>query len=71
MIFKALKIRAIGKNDVTAEISNLASISELKDVYIIKFPDLEKPLLRMFCMGRELKDELFMYSYDIKDVMVV
>ena len=25
----------------------------------------------MFCMGKELKDELFLYSYDLIDEMTV
>ena len=27
--------------------------------------------LRFFCMGKELKDELFIYSYDLVDDVVV
>jgi hypothetical protein len=27
--------------------------------------------MRMFCLGKELKDELFVYSYDIADEMTV
>lgn len=27
--------------------------------------------LRLFCMGKELKDDLFLYSYDIADEMVL
>ena len=31
--------------------------------------DLSK--LRFFCMGKELKNDLFLYSYDVADGMVV
>jgi hypothetical protein len=27
--------------------------------------------VRMFCLGKELKDELFLYTYDIADEMTV
>jgi len=27
--------------------------------------------LRFFCMGKELKDDLYLYSYDINEDMVV
>jgi len=31
--------------------------------------DLSK--IRFFCMGKELKNDLFLYSYDVADGMVV
>jgi hypothetical protein len=27
--------------------------------------------LRMFCLGKELKDDLFLYSYDITDEITI
>ena len=27
--------------------------------------------IRMFCLGKELKDDLFIYTYDINDEMTV
>ena len=27
--------------------------------------------IRMFCLGKELKDDLFLYTYDITDEMTV
>jgi hypothetical protein len=27
--------------------------------------------IRMFCLGKELKDDLFLYTYDIADEMTV
>ena len=34
-------------------------------------PEVTMERLRFFCMGRELKDDLFIYSYDIQDEMAV
>ena len=49
--------------------SNLISIGEFKQLYIDgikdKAADLEKSQIRMFAMGKELKDDLFLYSYSI------
>ena len=27
--------------------------------------------VRLFCLGKELKDDLFLYSYDIMDEMAI
>lgn len=27
--------------------------------------------VRLFCLGKELKNDLFLYSYDIKDEMAI
>ena len=27
--------------------------------------------LRFFCLGKELKDELFLYSYDVRDELTI
>ena len=29
------------------------------------------PKMRLFCLGKELKDDLFLYSYDIGDDLVM
>lgn len=49
---------------------NVTSIQELKDMYITKLDPkkadgLSADRLRLFCLGKELKDDLFIYSYDI------
>jgi len=52
----------------------LITIKEVKDKYIIELgakEELKIENLRLFCFGRELKDELYVYSYDIKDEMVI
>lgn len=44
-------------------------------MYIEKLGDPTSGLtldnLRMFCLGKELKDDLFLYTYDIADEMTV
>jgi hypothetical protein len=54
-------------------VSNLLSILEFKHKYLEKVTDksLKPENLRMFCLGKELKDDLFLYSYDIVDEMAI
>ncbi len=54
-------------------VSNLISILELKQKYIEKVGDKElKPdIVRMFVLGKEMKDDLFLYSYDIMDEITI
>jgi Ubiquitin family len=64
------------KGDCTLQCSNLLSIAQFKQMYIDKLgPDAAQGLkvekIRMFCLGKELKDELFLYTYDIVDEMTV
>jgi hypothetical protein len=33
--------------------------------------DIKAEKVRMFCLGKELKDDLFLYTYDIIDEMTV
>lgn len=54
------------------ELSNFMSIIDLKKKYVelleskeLTKGDVEAQNLRMFAMGKELKDDLFIYSYDI------
>lgn len=48
------------------ECTNLTSIADFKKFYITKTKDdLDASKLRMFAMGKELNDDLFVYSYDI------
>ena len=71
-IFQNLKVRST-KGDAVFQISNLESIKDFKLRYIAKIGDqgLKPDNIRMFCLGKELKDELFLYSYDIVDEMTV
>lgn len=53
--------------------SNHITIHDLKVKYIETTEDKEIKVenIRMFCLGKELKDELCIYHYDIKDEMIV
>ena len=61
------------------EVSNWSTILQLKQLFCQacnqrdKFNGVSiKPdYIRMFCLGKELKDDLFLYSYDIKEEMTV
>lgn len=33
--------------------------------------DVKVEKVRMFCLGKELKDDLFLYSYDITDELTI
>ena len=37
----------------------------------LEIPRDDLSLVRFFCMGKELKDDLYLYSYDIASDMVV
>ena len=70
-----LKCRHAAKGDIIMEISNLLPISQFKQQYITDLGDKGEGLavdqIRMFAMGKELKDDLFIYSYDIIDESTV
>jgi len=53
-------------------LSNKMKIIEVKTMYL-KQIDAEEPVenMRLFCLGKELKDELFVYSYDIMNDQVM
>jgi Ubiquitin family len=70
---QALKVRAVGLGDVVMAVSNHMSVVEFKQAYLNKINDRERKIenLRLFCMGKELKDDLFLYSYEIADEMVL
>lgn len=67
-----LKLRNTTIGDQEMELSNLLSIIDLKKQYVellnskeLTKGEVEASSLRMFAMGKELKDDLFIYSYDI------
>jgi hypothetical protein len=68
-----LKIRHAAKGDVIMEISNLMPISEFKKEYVslLKDVSIDPSNVRLFAMGKELKDELWIYSYDIMNESTV
>lgn len=48
------------------------SIGSLKQHYCDLLDGKVQPHeLRFFCMGKELQDDLFLYSYDISDEMTI
>jgi hypothetical protein len=66
----------VGSHDVN--ISNLSSIEQVKLAYIgligpekVAEHGLDTEKIRFFSMGKELKNDLFVYSYDMQDNMVV
>jgi len=68
-----LKIRHAARGDVILEISNKMSISDFKKEYVAQLkddiPDVGN--IRLFAMGKELKDELWIYSYDMMNESTV
>lgn len=63
------------KGDKTLSVLNNLQVEKLKLDYLkaLGLTESDVPLsnLRFFCMGKELKDDLFLYSYDINEDMVV
>ena len=61
------------KGDHVLSISNLKTIKEFKELYIEKLGDksLKIDKIRMFCLGKEFKDELYLYTYDLQDEIIV
>lgn len=54
------------------EVSNMMSVEDFKKMYIAKLEeDIQLDCIRMFAMGKELKNDLFMYSYDIMNETTV
>ena len=77
-LLKQVKVRSPALGDHAVPVSNVGNIEQSKNGYLEmvgsakcaeKNVDLSK--LRLFCMGKELKNDLFLYSYDIADGMVV
>ena len=52
--------------------SNKTGVDKLKIMYLTEIGKDESclPNIRLFCLGKELKDDLFLYSYDIGDDLV-
>jgi hypothetical protein len=75
---KDVKIKLFPDKFVTTDISNHISIKELKQLYLDKLNEAEKDTtgmeienLRFFCLGKELMDDLFVYSYELKDEITI
>jgi hypothetical protein len=68
-----LKVRHAVRGDKILKISNLLPISDFKKEYISLLGEAGISLenVRFFAMGKELKDELWIYSYDIMNESTV
>lgn len=73
-----LKVRNAARGDFELDVENVVSIINFKDMYIKLLAEKEesnsslKPeQVRLFAMGKELKDDLFLYSYDLKADIVI
>ena len=67
-----MKVRSV-KGDHVFTVSNLSTILAFKQLYIDKIgeKDLKPENVRLFCLGKEFKDEMCLYSYDLIDEMTV
>jgi hypothetical protein len=68
-----LKVR-FGPKDINIIVTNKSSILEAKAIFLkeVEMEEKSNPEnTRFFCLGKELKNEFFIYSYDIVDEMVV
>ena len=52
--------------------SNFENIKKIKIMYLGEVGMTEDSIdkIRLFCLGKELTDDLFLYSYDIGDDLV-
>lgn len=67
-----MKFRLAGESDCLVDIVNTDAITDLKQKYISKSgKDVAVEQVRLFCMGKELKNENFVYSYDINQDKVI
>jgi len=69
-----LKIRHAARGDIILkEVSNLMTVVDFKKEYIAQLKDdtVECANVRLFAMGKELKDELWIYSYDMMNESTV
>lgn len=75
---KEVKIKLFPDKFVTTDVSNHLSIKQLKQLYLDKLQEDGKDItgmatdnLRFFCLGKELMDDLFVYSYELKDEITI
>ena len=71
-------MRNPGLGDQQVAVSNLSSIEQVKEAYLAAVgpakcaeKGAEVSKVRFFCLGKELKNDLFIYSYEMADNMVV
>jgi hypothetical protein len=60
---------------VSFDVANDLTIKQLKEQYIEALGEKAEGMsaggLRFLCLGKELKDDLFVYSYDIMDDITI
>ncbi len=63
----------LAASDIQMQLNNKHTVGAVKQQFIDtqKLQDVSVSNIRIFCMGKELKDDLFMYSYDIVDDVVM
>lgn len=74
-----IKVKNLKVGEKEVKVSNLASIEQVKQSYLEMIDESVKAEhgiageanVRFFCLGKELKDELFVYSYEMFDGIVV
>lgn len=66
----------LGDKDVAC--SNLSTIEQVKGIYLeqcdqakVEEKGATAEKVRFFCLGKELKNDLFLYSYEMADKIVV
>ena len=68
-----VKLRNAQKGERVMQVSNSKQVSELKQLYIEELNEskLDISSIRFFCNGKEMANEFYMYSYEVKDEMVI
>ena len=61
--------------DICEDVSNLMSVADLKKLFLDKLGSksagLDAKKLRFFCLGKELQDDLYVYSYNLMDDITI
>lgn len=79
MLNAQIKVKNLKVGEKEVVVSNLVSIMQVKEAYLSLIDaGLKEKLgiesesnVRFFCLGKELKEELFVYSYEMFDGIVV
>ena len=73
-----VKVRNVSLGDHSVVCSNLCTIEQVKEAFIsllgaakVQEKSVTVAKLRFFSLGKELKDDLFLYSYEVGDNIVV
>lgn len=72
---KNLKIKIrYQSRDIVISTTNKAQITDAKQTFLETaelMKSVEESSVRFFCLGKELKNEFFLYSYDISEDTVI